>query len=379
MNITIFTDTFYPSINGIVTSIFTYCEWLANRWHKILIIAPYRFSLKWYRHNNIEIHYLKGLPAVFYPDFKITFGFTPNLLKKLYRFKPDIVHFHTQFVIWWQAIQIWKLFSVPIVWTFHTFITDKNYLKIIGLDKYRVAWKISWKYNNYFYNRCDLIICPSFCAKNELLNNNIKQKNIVVLPNPIPPLTKVRKRNFFNDNRPRILYVWRLSDEKQIDVLINATYVVSKEISDIQLVIVWDWPLKLDLMKLVVELWIQNNVKFLWFVPHDELQSSDIYEKSSLFVTASPSETQWITILEAMRWGLPIVWVDAFWVAELVDWNWMLARVWNYGEIALYIIKILREKNLREKMKQKWLENLEFFEPEILIDKMEKTFLNLIR
>ena len=379
MQIAIFTDTFYPSINWIVTSILTYCEGLAKKWHKILIVAPYRFTLKWYRHPNIEIYYLKWLPAVFYPDFKITFWFTPKLLTKLYKFKPDLIHFHTQFVIGWQAIQMWKLFSVPIVWTFHTFITDKNYLKIIWLDKYKVAWKLSWKYNNYFYNRCDLVICPSFCAKNELLKNSIKHTNIVVLPNPIPPLHSTHKKNFFNDNRPRILYVWRLSEEKQVDVLINATYVVSKEISDIQLVIVWDWPLKWELQKLVHELWIQNNVKFLWFVNHDELQSSDIYEKCSLFVTASPSETQWITILEAMRWWLPIVWVNALGVAELVNWNWMLAKVWNYWEMALYIIKILSNKNNYENMKKQWIENLEFFEPEILIDRMEKIFLDLIK
>ncbi len=351
MKIAVFTDTFYPSTNGIVTSIIAFSKELADNWNEVLIVTPYNKWIESFTYKNIEVFTIKWIPAIFYPDFKITFWFTPNLIKKIRTFKPDIIHFHTQFIIWWQAIIIWKMFKIPRIWTFHTYIADENYLKVIWLNS-KIFWEMWWKYNNFFYKKIEKVIVPSTNAKIELINHWIDSKDIEIVSNPLPMISSNKEKYFLNKIKTEniVLYVWRISKEKNIDVCLESIYVVSKEVPDVLFVIVWDWPEKKDLQRHAKKIGIENNVLFLWKVPHGELLNSDIFDRAKLFLSASPSENQPLTLIEAMNFGLPIVWVDEKWVWELIEKNWFKAKNENFWELAIYIIKLLKDHDLCKKM-----------------------------
>lgn len=381
MKIAIFTDTFYPTTNWIVTSTITFCKELADNWNEIIIITPNNKWIEEFKYKNIELFTIKWIPAFFYPDFKLTFWFTPNLINKIKDFNPEIIHFHTQFIIWWHAIIIWKMFKIPVVWTFHTYIADECYLKIIWL-KSKIFWKIWWKYNNFFYKKIDKVIVPSQNAFDELVNHWIEKNKIELLSNPLPQVNfwENKKNKYLDKIKTKniALYVWRLSKEKNVNICIEAIYLVTKEISNILFVIVWDWPEKLELLKLVKKYNLEENVLFLWKIKHEDLLNSDIYDKTKLFLSASPSETQWITLLEAMHFSLPVVWVSEKWVWELIKDNWFKAENENSWELAIYILKLLKNEKLRKIMWQKSKEMLKDFDSKKLTKKLEKIYKNTI-
>lgn len=381
MKIAIFTDTFYPSTNWIVTSIITSSKELALMWHEILIVTPYNKWIEDFKFKNIEIFSIKGIPAIFYPDFKITFAFTPGLMHKIKEFNPDIFHFHTQFIIWWEAIILWKIMKIPRVWTFHTYIADESYLKVIWLHS-KIFWTLWWKYNNFYYKNIEQVLVPSKNAKEELINHWIKKESIKILSNSLPQINinEKLKEYYLKDTKTEniVLYIWRLSKEKSLNICLQSIYVVSKEIPDILFVIVWDWPEKKELQILSKKLWIGKNVLFLGKIPHNNLFNSDICEKSKIFFTASPSETQWITIIEAMYFWMPIVWVNEKWVGDLIKDNGLKAKNENYWELAIYLVKLLKDWDFLKKM---WAESKRLskkFDSKMLAKKQEELYKEVV-
>ncbi len=379
MRIVYFTDTFYPTTNGIVTSIVSFARELADRGHEICIVVPDNPGVLDFQYPGIEILPVKGFPAFFYPDFKITFGFTPTLIQKIRKFKPDIIHYHTQFILGWQAIVLGKLMGIPRVGTFHTYIADEWYLKIIGLDHFRIFWELGWKYNNFFYEHCEHVIVPSNNALHELSSHGIPLEKITLLPNPLPIEQKLPM--FSLQNLPNteniICSVGRLSMEKSYEVCIRTIALVSSTIPDICFVIVGDGPERVMLEALARELGIENNIRFLGKIPHVELLNSDLFTRSKLFLTASTTETQWITIIEAMSFGLPIVWVDEKWVGEMIEDNGFKSKAWDIESLANHCISLLQNTELQKKLGERSLEIVKKYDVSKLTNDLESIYITV--
>lgn len=379
LRIAYFTDTFYPTTNGIVTSIITFAKELSDRGHEILIIVPDNAWVEDFSYPGIEILPVKGFPAFFYPDFKITFGFTPGLLRKIRAFKPDLIHFHTQFILGWEAIVLGKLLKIPRIGTFHTYIADEGYLKVIGLENFRIFGELGWKYNNFFYEHCEHVIAPSENSAIELSEHGIPSEKITILQNPVVVNSSARIEKEVPKTENIVLYVGRLSAEKELPVCLETVYVVSRELPDVQFIIVGDGPERENLMELAEDLGILNNVTFLGKIEHSALLESNLFDRAKLFLTASPTETQGITLLEAMNFGLPIVGVDAKWVGELIEDNWFKARVGNYGELALYCLRILFDQDLQKSLGAKSQELVKKYDVITLTDDLENMYHQVIK
>src|SRR3989338_1176747 len=183
MKIAIFTDSFLPHINGVVTSIIDMSKGLADKGHEIYVIAPKYDGVNEFIYNNVQVKRVPTISAGFYEDFKFTSQFSLKILKYLRKEKIELIHFHTPITLGAQAIILSRLLKVPLIGTFHTFITDPNYLKHIKLNS-RIIQRLSWAYVRIYYNKCDLITCPSNITRQELILNGFK-KNIKVVPNGI--------------------------------------------------------------------------------------------------------------------------------------------------------------------------------------------------
>lgn len=97
-----------------------------------------------------------------------------------------------------------------------------------------------------------------------------------------------------------ILYIGRISKEKSLTVCLDAIYVISREIPNVHFVIVGSGPDEEEIKQYAKDLGIEQNIIFLGAIEHETLMQSDIFQKSKLFLTASTTETQGITLLEAM-------------------------------------------------------------------------------
>ena len=158
------------------------------------------------------------------------------------------------------------------------------------------------------------MIAPSRNARKELIDHGIKAERISVIPNPVPlkslsAFHKAGGEKFLEGitSENIILYVGRISREKSLHVSLDAVAEMKKKVPDLLFVIVGDGPEMEEMQEYVRGLGILEHVLFLGSILHDTLMGSDIYDRSKLFLTASTTETQGITLLEAMAFGLPVV------------------------------------------------------------------------
>jgi len=379
MNIAIFTDSFVPLINGITTSTISLAKGLADKNHHVYIIAPSYKSFKEFSYPGVTVKRLSSIPAFFYPGFRFTAPINLSLLNYLKKEKIDIIHFQTPSTLGMQAILISKLLKKPLVGEFHTFITDEQYLKHSGINL-KPLQPVLWGFVRKYYDKCDLVICPSESTKKELIKHKFS-KNIKVISNGIDldSFDNSKYRKFskkYKLNNKTILFIGRIAYEKNIDYLLECFKLVVKKIIDTKLLIVGNGPQMNELKKFSKHLGISKNVIFAGKIEHDKLLKSGIFKACKIFVTASTTETQGITILEAQANGIVCVGVNARGTKDLIknNYNGYLVKEGNKKEFANRIVELFNNKELYNKMSKNVLKEVKKHDVENVIEEWERTY-----
>ena len=171
------------------------------------------------------------------------------------------------------------------------------------------------------------------------------------------------------------LHVGRLSKEKNIEILIEA---IKKTDKKINLLIVGDGPIKTTLEKMVMNKGLSKRIIFLGMIPYTQLPSSNIYKNAIAFITTSTSETQGITILEAMREGLPIIGVNAKALPELIVNNGILSDPDNIDQISKSMVLLNEDKEMRQRYAGNSLLNVKKHNVSNTVRKLESVYNSLI-
>ena len=161
MKIAIFTDTFYPMVNGVVTAVLNVAQPLADRGHKILIVTPKIGDKREYSYPGITIKRINSLPAAFYDDFRWTPSFSFSTFKMLKEEGYELVHFMTPFTISYLGIKLARMINLPVIGTFHTFISDPTYYEQMFKGVIKATEQATWTYLSRFYNAADMVTAPS--------------------------------------------------------------------------------------------------------------------------------------------------------------------------------------------------------------------------
>lgn len=382
MKIAIFTDTFLPQINGVVTSTTCLARGLAERGHQVLIIAPRFNSPQNFRHKNIKIKLVPGIRAGFYEDFKFTLFLNPVVFTHIHNEKVDVIHFQTPFTLGWESIICSKLFNKPLVGTFHTIFSDPQYLKHTGFTS-TTAEKIAWSYAAFFHNMCDVVTAPSKKTKEELKDKGIYQP-MRVISNGIEfdfdnsASEKIKKKYALGKT---LLYVGRIAHEKSIGVLVEAFARLVKKEPDVKLMMVGGGPQEEEMKKKIADLGLQNNVIMTGRIPHDKLVKSGIFGAADVFVTTSKTETQGITLLEAMANGLPCVGVNERGVTEVITHqkSGLLVPADKRKKFAEAVHRLLEDENFYKKLSNGAVKEARKHEISHVLDKWEKLYNSLIK
>jgi glycosyltransferase involved in cell wall biosynthesis len=133
MKVAHFTDTFYPSLNGVVTSVVNLSKALTDQGHSVTIFAPHPphdKDLHW-DYPEIKLELLPSMPALFYPDFRLSSPLSMEVLRLMNEDQPDIIHFHTPLTVGFAGILIGKMKKIPVVGTFHTYFMEPEYLQVV--------------------------------------------------------------------------------------------------------------------------------------------------------------------------------------------------------------------------------------------------------
>jgi len=385
MKIAIFSDTFLPQLNGVVTTVYQSAKSLIDLGHDVVIFTiakdPHKYIDEKYSH--IKIITLPSIPAFIYPTLRFTVpvGFAYKQLKK---FKPDIIHTHTPFAVGWEAVIGAKMLNVPLVGTHHTFYDD--YLKHVKMD-YKWGRNLSWKYTAIYYNRCDLILSPTQSLADALETQGLK-KSVNILRNSLdtdffkPTKNLTDKSNLKKDREIKglsLIFQGRLSYEKSHDVVLKAFALMIKKMPGLTLVMAGDGPERGNLEKLAEELKIKDKIIFTGFVPYGEKVVKN-YQASDIYITASKSENMPIAILEAMAVGLPIITVKERGLKEIINdgVNGFFAKTDNPADMAKKTLELLSDPVLLKKFSKASRKlALQYSHGKITSD-LEKKYTNLI-
>ncbi len=325
LNIAFYTDSFFPAVDGVVTSIKNTTRELEKRGHNVYIFAASnrdgKKAVEVSGMNKSKVFLTYGIKFRKYPQYHIPiYPAMPTL--RFNSLKIDLIHAHTPFFMGLSAIAMAKSSRLPIVGTFHTLLTDNKVLnEYTDLILKELAKKYAWSYLRFFYNRCDSVIAPSRSIMQLLQSKGVK-KEINIVPNGIDlnrfnrkvDGSKVRERLIGSSPYKNIvMYIGRASREKRLEVMLKAARIARK---DLLFVIGGTGPAR-AYYEAMARRYKLNNVKFVGFVNDEELP--EYYAAADVFCIPSTFETQGIVSLEAMACGTPVVGADRLALHELIE------------------------------------------------------------
>lgn len=306
MRIGIFTDTYTPDINGVVSSIVTLEKGLINAGHEVFIITGQKGVFHSYREGNVL-----RMPGV---ELKKLYGYTLStpfdfaIKAEIEKLDLDIIHVQQEFTVGMFGRLMARSLRVPMIYTYHTMYEDyTHYLNKFDLSSVDKVSKMAvHQLSKYLCNSVSGIIAPSNKTKDKLISYGVTRP-IYVIPtgleldrfkkenNAPEKMEAIRARFQLDRNKKIITYLGRIANEKSIDMIIDAIVHVKE---DCQFMIVGGGP-SLDALKAQAE---QLNVadKVIFVGPVDREEVPLYYQISDAFVSASTSETQGITYIEAL-------------------------------------------------------------------------------
>lgn len=313
MRIAIFTETYLPQINGVVTHIKILKEGLEALGHTVLIVTADSKAHTHYLKDNVLHCPAHNLKRIYNLDLASPVSRTR--LKYLREFRPDIIHVHNEFSIGLSGMAIAKILKVPLVYTLHTMYDDYIYYiapkPLIPLTK-----KLSHRYFRMFPQNAAVVTGPSKKCQ-EYTYEIGSDKKVEVIPNPVEldafaPQTstpqqraQIREQYHIPQDATVACFVGRLGREKSVDVLLRFWAQEMKPQDNMRLLIIGDGPEKEPLEQLAQQLGITDTVIFTGKVPHPDLPP--YIHTCDIYVTASLSDTNSISMLEGMAGGLPVL------------------------------------------------------------------------
>lgn len=313
MKIALFSDTYSPELNGVAIHVAALKEGLENLGHEVLVVTTNPKDT-----TTFEEHGVLHCPSI---KLKRIYGYglsMPVNMKQyqiIKKFNPDVIHIHTEFGIGLFGILVSKMLKRPVIYTLHTIYDDYVYY-IVPKPLIKTGQQIFYKYIRSLYKRATVITGPSPKSHEYLINAGL-HRNIEIIPNPVDvekfSIKNVNKNDIINirkiynipDNAFIGCSISRVGKEKSIDILLNYIEKYSKINENFRFLIVGDGPAKPFLEKQAKTLGIDNIVIFTGKISNDKLLP--YYAACDVFLTASLSDTNSISMLEAMSMGLPII------------------------------------------------------------------------
>ena len=312
MRIGLFTDSYPPYINGVATSVYNLRKSLIKLGHTVyLVTVNNKFKTEY--DEDEKILKIASVPSGLY-DYRIGNFYPVSIINEIKNWNLDVIHSHTEFGIGIFARIISKKFKIPLVHTYHTLYEDyTHYITHNHFDKLSktIVKKVTKIYCGKSVKR---VIVPT-----EKINNLFKNKynitnNIDVIPSGIDldkfsenivnktKVSKIKEKYCIKKNDFVVIFVGRIAQEKNIDFLLQAHEKLTSIDKNIKLLIVGDGPDKNKYVNLVNESSLSDKIIFTGKVSQDEIEN--YYRVAKVFVTASTTETQGLTVIEAIASNL---------------------------------------------------------------------------
>ncbi|HEY9689961.1 MAG TPA: glycosyltransferase, partial [Coleofasciculaceae cyanobacterium] len=241
MRIALFTETFLPKIDGIVTRLRHTIDHLQAMGDEVLIITP---DLGLGHYNGSKVFGVSGFPLPQYPELKIAIP-RPAIGRELDQFRPDLIHVVNPAVVGLGGIYYAKTRQLPLVASYHTHLPQ--YLHHYGLG---MLEGLLWELLKTAHNLADINLCTSTAMVEQLSEHGIERTALwqrgVDTDSFQPDRATAQMRDFLSQGHPDaplLIYIGRLSAEKEVDRIRP----VLESIPGARLALVGDGPYRAEL------------------------------------------------------------------------------------------------------------------------------------
>jgi glycosyltransferase involved in cell wall biosynthesis len=311
MKIAFFTDTYLPQINGVTKTLSRLEKYLNNKGHEVLIFAPEYPG----NPDAPSTTTFLSLPFALYPECRLSFPNQIRIQLELKKFNPDVVHLMTEFNMGLAGLYHSRFLDIPTISTYTT-----NFNQYLDYYNLKALHKPCINFFNWFHNASSLTVTPSKETIKKLKADGIHRVSLFTRGidskkfSPIHASEEIRK-NYQVGNKLLLLYVGRISPEKDLDVLFESYHNLDRKYPEkFALMVVGDGPMKKEYEKKH-----GDKILFTGYQSGENLQK--IYASSDIFTFPSASETLGNVVLEALSSGLPVVGVNSGGVKDLIRNN----------------------------------------------------------
>jgi 1,2-diacylglycerol 3-alpha-glucosyltransferase len=313
LNIGLFTETYYPEINGVANSVYMLKTELEEIGHTVYVFTTTTPGAPEFEHNVFRV---PSLPCILITERRVGLFYQPKLASLIKKLNLDLIHTHTEFSLGIFGRIMAKELKLPTVHTYHTIYEDYTHYitHFKTLDKRAKAFVRV--FTKICCNTVEQVIVPTEKVRELLLKYSV-YRDISIVPTgvnlkkfnpelyPKEEVLKLRQHFGLKAEDKVLLYLGRISKEKNIAEIIEAMPEYMRTREQVRFLIVGGGPEMENLKQSVAEQKMQDKIIFTGPQPWDNIGL--FYQLGDVFVSASQSETQGLTYIEAMAAGLPVV------------------------------------------------------------------------
>ena len=309
MKIGLFSDTFYPEINGVATSILMLHRELTRRGHDVHVFAPK--CRGWEDNQQDTFHYIASAPFLVLKDRNFAFP-GPVTSWEATKLDFDVVHTNSEFVMGHFGRLVARANDSVLIHTYHTIWEEYTYYITHGVAD-EAARKVARKYSQWWCIKFDRIIAPTGKTLGLLYDYGVRAP-MDIIPSGMDIARFAPERHSEKERQAAraecgvkpgervLLNLGRISKEKNIEQILRVFPRLHEAYPNVRFVIVGEGPMRESLRKMAAELGVEDSVTFTGPKPWERIDR--YYAMGDVFVSASRSETQGLTYVEAMASGL---------------------------------------------------------------------------
>ncbi|MBN1626459.1 MAG: glycosyltransferase [Deltaproteobacteria bacterium] len=300
-----FTDTFHD-VNGVARTLQMQVEAVRNAGKEMTMITC---GNEQEQPGVVNFSPIGAYDISLYKGLKLNYPPPLRILDFCYRENFTHIHSATPGPMGLAALGISRILKLPFIATYHT--AFPQYVDHLTGDS--MMGELIWKYMVWFYNQADMVLVPSGSTGDELAARGIPKEKIRHFHRgfDIRQFHPARRNGFYkhgyniDDKAFKLLYVGRVSKEKNLHMLSEIAKRLNAANRDIHLIIVGDGPYMQDLK---TQLGDNGNVTFTGYLKGGEL--SQAYASGDLFIFPSTTDTFGNVVIEAQASGLPVIVTD---------------------------------------------------------------------
>jgi glycosyltransferase involved in cell wall biosynthesis len=342
MRIALFTETFLPKIDGIVTRLRHTVEHLHRFGDRVLVICPDEGLTEY---KGAKIYGVPGIPLPLYPELKLAIP-RPSIRNVLEKFQPDLVHVVNPAVLGIGGLYYGKAMDIPLVASYHTHLPQ--YLQHYGLGALE---GVLWELLKLGHNQAELNLCTSSVMVQEIVSHGIERVDLwqrgVDTEMFRPHLASRQMRDRLsqgNPDSPLLIYVGRVSAEKEIEQIKP----ILEAIPESRLAIIGNGPHR----ETLEQHFAGTATNFVGYLHGLELASA--FASADAFIFPSRTETLGLVLLEAMAAGCPVVAANSGGIPDIVT-DGVNGYLFDPGDSQGAIVatkRLLQAKQAREIIRQ---------------------------